>query len=99
MGGMARDIFSGRTIFVDALDHTHDTDYDERDERAKRDADGVEIQRYDTMKSVYVDALEDDSPIEVKETMEIAVVAEIDEGPSAPRQPCANIYPHSVDMG
>jgi hypothetical protein len=58
---MTRDLFSGRTIFVDALD----------------DEQVGEIQRFDTMKSVYVDEV-----FEVTETMKVSVVAEIQDGNS-----------------
>jgi hypothetical protein len=60
---MKRDLFSERTVYVDALDHQ----------------DG-EIQRYDTMKSVYLDALDNEQQLEIQETMEITVVAEIHDG-------------------
>jgi hypothetical protein len=84
--GMARDIFSGRTIFMDALER-HDDHHQHNYVDEQRE--GELIQRYDTMKSVYVDALEDEEPIQVKETMEIAVVAEIHDGllPPRPVQP------------
>ena len=45
------------------------------------DQDG-EIQRLDTFNSVYMDALEEERELEVKDTMEIAVVAEIQDGTS-----------------
>lgn len=88
VGGMARDVFSGRTIFVDALEHNDSEQYsEEQREREDDDRDGNEVNdredrgvlRYDTMKSVYVDALEHET-IELNQTMEIAVVAEIHEG-------------------
>jgi len=83
--GMARDIFSGRTIFLDALER-HDDDllnpHGQQDfmDPYGDDDKAVEIHRYDTMKSVYVDALDDDQPIPLNETMEISVVAEIHDG-------------------
>jgi hypothetical protein len=85
---MARDVFSGRTIFVDALEHNDSEQYsEEQRERDDDDREGDEVNdredrgvlRYDTMKSVYVDALEHET-IELNQTMEIAVVAEIHEG-------------------
>jgi len=88
VGGMARDVFSGRTIFVDALEHNDSEQYsEEQRERDDDDREGDEVNdredrgvlRYDTMKSVYVDALEHET-IELNQTMEIAVVAEIHEG-------------------
>jgi hypothetical protein len=42
----------------------------------------MEMQRFDTMKSVYVDALEREEGVEVQETMEIAVIAEVHNGSS-----------------
>ena len=62
---------------MDALER-HDDNHQHNYVDEQRE--GELIQRYDTMKSVYVDALEDDEPIQVKETMEIAVVAEIHDG-------------------
>lgn len=88
VGGMAKDVFSGRTIFVDALEHNDTEQYNEEQrERDDDDREGNEVddcddrgvQRYGTMKSVYVDALEHET-IELNQTMEIAVVAEIQEG-------------------
>ena len=79
--GMARDIFSGRTIFLDALERHDDllNPHGQQDfmDPYSDDDKAVEIHRYDTMKSVYVDALDDDQPIPLNETMEISVVAEI----------------------
>jgi hypothetical protein len=63
---MTRDLFSGRTIFVDALD----------------DEQVGEIQSLDSMKSVYVDALAEEEVFEVAETMKVSVVAEIQDGNS-----------------
>jgi hypothetical protein len=45
--------------------------------------DNTEIQRLDTMKSVYVDALPGEDTIEVTEKMEITVVAEVRDGSAA----------------
>jgi hypothetical protein len=61
--GIKRDLFSERTLYMDALDGQEG-----------------EIQRFDTMKSVYVDAMDGLEKVEVKESMEIAVVAEVHEG-------------------
>jgi len=61
---MKRDFLSERTIFVDAMG----------------DGDG-EMGRTETMKSVYVDALSgEEESVEVKETMEVTVVAEVHDG-------------------
>jgi hypothetical protein len=104
-GGMARDIFSGKTIFVDALEHGEGELYNEQRERDVREGDEGEdgedrgVQRYDTMKSVYVDALEHET-IEVKQTMEIAVVAEIHEGripsPKSCSSPAGSLFQITV---
>lgn len=62
---MTRDLFSGHTIFVDALDEPV----------------AGEIQRFDTMKSVYVDALPHQEEVfEVTETMKVSVIAEVQDG-------------------
>jgi hypothetical protein len=68
---LSRDVFSTRTIFVDALDGRE-----------------MEMQRFDTMKSIYVDALDGshvegfdvDDGVEVTDSLEIAVIAEEDNG-------------------
>jgi hypothetical protein len=68
---LSRDVFSTRTIFVDALDGRE-----------------MEMQRFDTMKSIYVDALDGshvegfdvDDEVEVTDSLQIAVVAEDDNG-------------------
>jgi len=39
-----------------------------------------DMQRFDTMKSVYVDAVDGEEEVEVKETMEVTVVAEVQDG-------------------
>jgi len=65
---MKRDFLSEKTIFVDAME------------------DGEEVMgRTETMKSVYVDALsgeerEEDKVVEVRETMEVTVVAQVQDG-------------------
>jgi len=56
-----RELYSDRTIFLDALDGQE------------------EMSQIDTMKSVYGHALDGEENIEVKETMEIGVVAEVNE--------------------
>ena len=63
--GLARDLFSDGALYVDALEGKEG-----------------EMQRYDTMKSVYVDATDGETmeEVEVKETVEITVVAEVQEG-------------------
>jgi hypothetical protein len=67
---MKRELFSERTIYVDALDQLTLVDPDKT------------IERNETMRSVYVDALEGDADtkVEIKEAMEISVVAEVKPG-------------------
>jgi hypothetical protein len=62
---MVRDLFSGGTLYVDALDGKEG-----------------EIQRFDTMKSIYVDAVEGEvsEVVEVKESIEVTVIAEVQDG-------------------
>jgi len=66
---MKRDLFPEKTIYVDALEHM-----------AVVDDKGIE--RNETASSVYVDALDhdDEQTVEIKEAMEISIVAEVKEG-------------------
>ena len=64
---LKRDLFSGRTVYMDALDLL-DTE------------DGSELQRVDTLQSVYVDALSGEEKLQVKESVQITVMAEVEEG-------------------
>jgi hypothetical protein len=50
-----------------------------------------DMQRIDTVKSVYVESLDVEEKLEVKETIEIAVVAEVNEG-------IANYYHVKADL-
>ena len=64
-----RDFLSERTIFVDA----------------REDVGEGDMERTETMKSVYVDALSgEEDNVEVKESMEVTVVAEVDDGSFTP---------------
>jgi len=71
---MKRDLFSEKTIYVDALEHM-----------AVLDDQGIE--RNESMRSMYVDALDHggEQNVEIKEGMEISVVAEVKEGIVTPR--------------
>jgi hypothetical protein len=68
---MKRELFSERTIYVDALDQL-----------TLVDPDNKTIESNETMRSVYVDALEGDADtkVEITEAMEISVVAEVKPG-------------------
>lgn len=68
---MKRELFSEQTIYVDALDQL-----------TLVDPDLKAMERNETMGSVYVDALEGDADtkVEIKDAMEISVVAEVKPG-------------------
>jgi hypothetical protein len=65
---LKRDFLSGRTVCLDALDTIEQVE------------NGEVLERVESKESVYEDALTGEEKLEVKQTMEITVVAEVHDG-------------------